>query len=49
VYGLEVVRVPTNRPSQRRDLGAYLFLDPAAKYDQLVYLVSAQTQTKERP
>lgn len=42
VYGLEVVRVPTNRPSRRRDLGAYLFLDSAAKYDQLVYLVSAR-------
>ena len=39
VYGLEVVRVPTNRPSARRDLGAYMFADTASKHAQLVYLV----------
>lgn len=39
MYGLEVVRVPTNKPSRRTDLGSYLFLTTAAKYDQLLYIV----------
>lgn len=36
MYGLEVVRVPTNKPSVREDLGRHLFLDQARKYAWLL-------------
>lgn len=39
VYGLEVVQVPTNKPSRRADLGSYLFFDARSKYEQLLYIV----------
>jgi preprotein translocase subunit SecA len=36
VYRLAVVRVPTNRPLQRRDLGSRVYTTAAAKWDAVV-------------
>jgi preprotein translocase subunit SecA len=35
IYGLPIVRIPTNRPSQRRDLGARLLPTTARKWDAI--------------
>jgi preprotein translocase subunit SecA len=33
IYGLSIARIPTNKPSRRKDLGATLLGDMAAKWD----------------
>jgi preprotein translocase subunit SecA len=36
VYGLKVVRIPTNRPLLRRNLGTRMFVSPEAKWGAVV-------------
>src|SRR5690606_16097723 len=44
VYGLKVARIPTHRPSRRRDLGASLHVDRAAKWRAVAARVDAMTR-----
>lgn len=44
VYGLRVVRIPTNRPLQRVNSGMRVFAGAAAKWQAVVDAVSAATQ-----
>lgn len=41
IYNLEVVQIPTNRPVQRNDLGDFVFLTQAEKYEAIVKDVQA--------
>lgn len=41
VYGLRVIRVPTNRPSRRADAGTQLFRNRAGKWDAVLKSVTA--------
>lgn len=41
IYNLEVVQIPTNRPVQRKDLGDFVFLTQAEKYEAIVKDVQA--------
>jgi preprotein translocase subunit SecA len=36
IYGLEVVVIPTNRPSQRQDLGDLIYLTQKEKFDAII-------------
>jgi preprotein translocase subunit SecA len=40
-YGLAVVKIPTNRPVQRRDLGEQVFATQAEKWDAVVARIAA--------
>jgi preprotein translocase subunit SecA len=40
-YGLATVRVPTNRPAQRRDLGEQVYATQAEKWDAVVERIGA--------
>ena len=44
IYGLDVVVIPTNRPSQRRDLNDLVFLTKDEKYDAIVEEVREITE-----
>ncbi len=44
IYGLDVVVIPTNRPSQRRDLNDLVFLTKDEKYDAIVEEVKEITE-----
>ena len=44
VYRLGVTRVPTNRPSRRRDMGAHLFLSASDKWDAVLKSVRANVE-----
>jgi preprotein translocase subunit SecA len=43
VYGLRIVRIPTNRPSRRTDLGTRLFQTAALKWNAVVDSANAAT------
>lgn len=45
IYGLDVHQIPTNRPSQRTDLGDKLFLTAEAKYAAIVEDILSCVQT----
>ncbi len=45
VYGLPVVRIPTNRPSLRRDLGARLLPDQGRKWDAVADAAARMSAT----
>lgn len=36
IYGLEVVVIPTNRPSQRKDMGDMIYLTQKEKFDAII-------------
>ncbi|MBB3047070.1 preprotein translocase subunit SecA [Litorivivens lipolytica] len=44
IYGLDVVVIPTNKPSQRRDLNDLVFLSKDEKYDAIVDEVKEITE-----
>ncbi len=44
IYGLDVVVIPTNKPSQRRDLNDLVFLTKEEKYDAIVEEVREITE-----
>lgn len=47
IYGLEVVVIPTNRPSQRQDQGDYIYLTQSEKFDAIIEDIEACMQRKQ--
>lgn len=47
IYGLEVVVIPTNRPSQRQDQGDYIYLTQSEKFDAIIEDIEACMKRKQ--
>lgn len=48
IYGLEVVVIPTNKPSQRKDLGDMIYLTQKEKFDAIIQDIKACVK-REQP